>query len=335
MDILSSSGITLREIGYALALSALLVGIITFLLAFNSIWITGWKKRRKVSQRLAEVSKQHLMQIKLLKEKLEGRSDRIVALFGTWVQKKIANLQSQLLKADIFYDPLAFLGVAFSLGVIGFFLGIIGLKHWFYGLSVACGLGALPYLYLKRLKKLKSVKFEAQFPGAMDLLGLSLRAGHTMSSAIELLSSEVEPPLSTEMLIAFEEQRFGLSIAESLIHMVGRVDSQDLKYFVTAVLIQQETGGNLVEIIEKISHVIRARLNFKIKISALTADGRLSATILTILPAVMFVLLLILRPEYEGALIHDPLGRKLLAVAIIILLLGLRIMNKLVKSIEV
>jgi tight adherence protein B len=156
-----------------------------------------------------------------------------------------------------------------------------------------------------------------------------------MSSAIEILSSEAEPPMSTEMLIAFEEQRFGISIAESLMHMVGRVDSQDLKYFVTAVLIQQETGGNLVEIINKISYVIRARLNFKLKMRALTADGRLSATILSILPVFMFVLLLILRPEYEGALIHHPLGRKLLAVGIVILLLGLYVMNKLVKSIEV
>lgn len=334
MDILRILGISSRELWHALSLSGLLVGIILLLLAINTFWIEPWKKRRKVSKRLEEASHKHLQQIKLLKEKLEGRSDRIAAVLGVFPQKKISELQSQLLKADIFWDPLSFLGLTFFLGVVGIFLGIFGVQSTLSAVLLGGGLGSIPYWYLTRKKKRKALQFEALMPDAMELLARSLRAGHTLPSAIELLSSEVGAPVGTEMLIAFEEQRFGISMADSLVNMVQRVDSQDLKYFVTAVLIQQETGGNLVELVEKIGHLIRSRLNFKIKIRALTADGRLSANVLSVLPVFMFFLLLLIKPEYESLMITTPLGRKILMVGAVVLLLGILMLNKLVKSVE-
>jgi tight adherence protein B len=333
-DLLSTMGISTRDIWHALSISGLLVALILFLLAINSFWIEPWQKRRKVSQRLVEASHQHLTQINLLKEKLEGRSDRFAAIFGVRAQALMTNLQGQLLKADIFWDPLSFIGLILFLSAAGFFIGIFGMKSFTAGVLLACGMALIPYWYLRRKKNQKTLKFEAQLPEAMELMSRSLHAGHTLPSAMELLSGEMSPPLSTEMLIAFEEQRFGIGLADSLIHMVGRVDSQDLKYFVTAVLIQQETGGNLVELVEKIGHMIRGRLNFKVKIRALTADGRLSATILTILPIFMFVVLIIVKPEYEAVLIHDEFGRILLGVGTAFLLLGTYVLRKLVKSIE-
>ena len=324
-----------REFWQVLGISGLLVALILFLLAINSFWIEPWKKRRKVSQRLVDVSHQHLEQIRLLKEKLEGRSDRIAAILGIQAQKFVTKLQGQLLKADIFWDPLTFIGLALFLSATGFFIGFFAMKSFFVGVLLACVMALIPYWYLKRKKKRKTLQFEAQLPEAMELLSRSLHAGHTLPSAMELLSSEMAPPLSTEMLIAFEEQRFGIGIDDSLVHMVGRVESPDLKYFVTAVLIQQETGGNLVELIEKIGRIIRARLNFKIKIRALTADGRLSAIVLTVLPIFMFIVLLIVKPEYETVLINEPFGRILLGGGIVFLLSGIYVMRKMVKSIEV
>jgi tight adherence protein B len=334
-DVLGIMGISTRDLWHALGISGLLVALILFLLAINSFLIEPWKKRRKVSQRLADASQQHLEQVRLLKEKLEGRSDRIAAILGTKAQKFVTNLQSQLLKADIFWDPLTFIGLAFLLSATGFFIGFFGVKSFFIGVVLASVMALIPYWHLQRKKKRKTLQFEAQFPEAMELLSRSLHAGHTLPSAMELLSGEMAPPLSTEMLIAFEEQRFGIGLADSLVHMVGRVDSPDLKYFVTAVLIQQETGGNLVELVEKIGRIIRSRLNFKIKIRALTGDGRLSGLILTILPIFMFFLLLIVKPEYEAVLIYEPLGRILLGGGIVFLLLGTYVMRKMVKSIEV
>jgi tight adherence protein B len=334
LDILRIMGISTRDLWRALGISGLLVALILFLLAINSYLIEPWKKRHKVSQRLADVSHQHLEQIRLLKEKLEGRSDRIAAILGIKAQTFVIKMQSQLLKADIFWDPLTFIGLALFLGVIGFFLGFFGLKSLFFGVLLACGMALIPYWHLQRKKKRKTLQFEAQLPEAMELLSRSLHAGHTLPSAIELLSGEMAPPLSTEMMIAFEEQRFGIAMADALVHMVGRVDSPDLKYFVTAVLIQHETGGNLVELIEKIGRIIRARLNFKMKTRALTGDGRLSAIILTILPIFMFFMLLIAKPEYEGVLLNEPFGRTLLGGGIVFLLSGLYVLRKMVKSIE-
>jgi tight adherence protein B len=333
-DILRTLSISSRDLLRALGISGLLVALMLFLLAINSFWIEPWKKRRKVSQRLAEASHQHLEQIRLLKEKLESRSDRIAAIFGTRAQKLAIKMQSQLLKADIFLDPLTFMGLALILGAAGFFIGIFGVKSFFIGVLLGCGAALIPYWYLRRRKKWKTLQFEAQLPEAMELLSRSLHAGQTLQSGIELLSGEMAPPLSTEMLITFEEQRFGIGLQDALVHLVGRVDSPDLRYFVTAVLIQQETGGNLVVLIEKIGHLIRARLNFKIKIRALTADGRLSATVLTVLPAFLFLLLLLVKPEYEAVLIYEPFGRILLGGGIVFLLLGVFVLRKMVKSIE-
>ena len=328
-------GISVRDVSYAMGISGLLVALILFLLAINSFLVEPWKKRRKVSLRLADVSHQHLEKVRLLKEKLESRSDRIAAILGTHAQKFVTKLQGQLLKADVFRDPLTFIGLALLLSATGFFIGLFAVKSFFVGVLLACLIALIPFWHLQRKKKRKTLQFEAQLPEAMELMSRSLHAGHTLPSAMELLSSEMAPPLSTEMLIAFEEQRFGIGIDDSLIHMVGRVDSPDLKYFVTAVLIQQETGGNLVELIEKIAHIIRARLNFKIKIRALTGDGRISAIVLTVLPIFMFLVLLIVKPEYEAVLIHEPLGRILLGGGIVFLLSGIYVLRKMVKSIEV
>jgi tight adherence protein B len=333
-DILRRLGITARDIQLALGFSGLLLAVILFLLAINSFWIEPWKKRRKVSRRLAEASYQHLEHIRLLKEKSESRSERLAGIFGTRAQHLVIKIQGQLLKADIFWDPLSFIGLALILGAAGFCIGIFGVRSSFVAILLGCVTALIPYWHLRRKRKRKTLQFEAQLPEAMELLSRSLHAGHTLPSAMELLSSEMAPPVGTEMMIAFEEQRFGIGIDDSLVHMVARVDSRDLKYFVTAVLIQHETGGNLVELVEKIGHIIRARLNFKIKIRALSADGRLSALVLTILPIFMFFLLLLVKPDYEAALINEPFGRTLLGGSIVLILLGVYVLRKMIKSIE-
>ncbi len=171
-------------------------------------------------------------------------------------------------------------------------------------------------------------------PDAMELLARSLRAGHTLPSAIELLGEEMDAPMGTEMKIAYEEQKYGLSVSDSLLHIMERVESMDLKYFVSAVLIQQETGGNLAELMEKIAHVIRSRLNFKAKVRGLTATGRLSAGIMIVTPVVTFFLLLIAAPYYERILFESSIGRKVLSAGIVSATIGSLILRKLIRSVQ-
>jgi tight adherence protein B len=224
--------------------------------------------------------------------------------------------------------------VVFLLAGVGFLAGLVFWKSVILGLLIALPLGLAPFVYLRRQRTKKALTIEGQMPDAMELLARSLRAGHTLPSAVELLGDELEHPLGTEMKIAFEEQRFGLSMPEALGNMLDRVDSRDLRYFVTAVLIQSETGGNLVEITQKIGHLIRERLNFKGKIRTLTAEGRMSAIILTLLPVVLFFGILALRPKYQLALLQTGTGRAMLLTGVFLLALGGFIMQKFIQAVE-
>jgi len=147
---------------------------------------------------------------------------------------------------------------------------------------------------------------------------------------LDLVSQEIPGPLGTEMRITFEEQKLGLSMPEAFRRMGERVASQDLRYFVTAVIIQAETGGNLSEILENIGLIIRDRLQLKGKIQGLTAEGRFSALILSLLPLVTFLALYLLNREYVLILFRDPLGVKLLTGALISISCGIFIMKRMV-----
>ena len=171
-------------------------------------------------------------------------------------------------------------------------------------------------------------------PDAMELLARSLRAGHTLPSALELIGTEMESPMGSEMGIAYEEQQYGISTSEAMVHMLERVDSLDLKYFVSAVLIQQETGGNLAELMDNIAKVIRSRLNFKAKVRGLTAMGRISTTIMIIVPIIAFFLLMLVAHQYEKALVQTPVGRTMLMAGVVCVLIGGYLLKKLINSVE-
>jgi tight adherence protein B len=328
-------GIAIRDLWYAIALSGILVGVILLVMGAYYLFIAPLRSRQKIVERLEEASDEHLRRVQILKAELDRHENWLLSFFKRLLgQKYLTRIQSHLLQGDIYWTPSTFLLLVLGLGLAGFIIGNWIIDRFLWALLLMLGLGSLPLLYLRRKKKQKTQAFEQQMPDAMELLSRSLKAGHTLPSAIELLSKEMLHPMGSEMRIAYEEQRFGISMTESLIHMQERVDSEDLRYFVTAVVIQHEAGGNIVEIIEKIAQVIRSRLNFKVKIKALTAEGRLSAVVLTVLPVVLFVLLLFIKNDYEGVLLTDELGHKFLFVAFIMLLAGSYLMRRIVRSVE-
>jgi tight adherence protein B len=234
-----------------------------------------------------------------------------------------------LLQADIFINPGGFLCVVGILGGLGFITGVI-LHNLLWGAGLCVSLGMLPLMYLRWKKARKTSKIEKQMPDATELLARSLRAGHTLQSTLELVSQEVPAPLGTEMRITYEEQRLGLSMAQAMRRMGERVASRDLQYFVTAVLIQLETGGNLAEILENIGLIIRDRLKLKSKVKGLTAEGRFSAIILGLLPVVTFVVLYFINRPYIMTLVTDPLGVKIFTGAVISIIMGALVMKKMV-----
>ncbi len=318
------------ELQYVFLLLAAFVGICLAVTCINRFLVRPMRWRQQLNQRLRGSKRDDEVRAQIFKAYQEVRSGLILSLVQNvagW--SKVENLQLHLLQADIFMNAGGFLCLVCVLGSLGFFLGIM-LGSLLYGIGLCFLMAMGPITYMKWKKGRKTTKIEKQMPEAMELLARSLRAGHTIQSTLELVSQETPAPLGTEMRITYEEQRLGLSVGQALRRMGDRVASRDLQYFVTAVLIQIETGGNLAEILENIGGIIRDRLKLKSKVKGLTAEGRFSAIILGLLPVVTFVALMILNRPYVMTLMTDPMGIRILMVAIGSVLVGALVMKKMV-----
>jgi len=180
----------------------------------------------------------------------------------------------------------------------------------------------LPYLFVRHQRTKRLAQFEQQFPEALDFLARSMRAGHAFSISLEMLSDESAPPLGTEFRKVFNEHNLGLPVETALANLTNRVPLLDVKFFVSAVLLQRETGGNLSEILTKLAFIIRERFKLKGQVQAASAHGRITGLVLTIMPIVLMLGLLVIAPGYLQGMAADPDGKYMIAGAAIGLLLG-------------
>lgn len=186
----------------------------------------------------------------------------------------------------------------------------------------------LGWLFVKRRRRLS--KFGQQIPEALELLGRSLRAGHSLNSGFGLVASEMEEPLAVEFARAFEEQNFGIPLDEAVEEMSNRIPNMDLRFFATAVVLQRQTGGDLAEILDKIGHLVRERLQILGQIQALTGEGRMSGAVLLALPPVLFLVMLKLNYDYVMMLFTDEIGRYMLCLALVTQLMGAVMIKKII-----
>lgn len=189
----------------------------------------------------------------------------------------------------------------------------------------------LPILWLLRKRKKRIRRLVEQLPDVFDLMGQALRAGHALAGAIQLISQQMPNPIAKEFARVFHEQNLGIKIEEALLNMANRIDQMDVRFFVTAVLIQRQTGGDLAEILDKIGKVIRDRVQLLGVVQALTAEGRLSGWVLLALPVVVFFACLVVNREYAEVLIATPTGRMMLGTAAAMDLMGLAMIKKIVN----
>lgn len=198
------------------------------------------------------------------------------------------------------------------------------------GLVVGVATGLAPFLFVlfKRGKRFK--KFETELPDALELMVSALRVGHSLNASLNLVGKECPDPISTEFRICFDEQNYGLELRTAMDNLVTRVPLQDMKIVCTAILIQKESGGNLAEVLEKTSHVIRERFRLKRQIMTHTAQGRLTGMILTLLPVVLGVLLYFLNPKSMSLLWTRDIGIKLLYISGAMTIVGGLIIRKIV-----
>jgi tight adherence protein B len=197
----------------------------------------------------------------------------------------------------------------------------------FFGLVCA----TIPYGVVRSKKTKRTRLFEEQLPDAMDLMTSALRAGLSLPAALQLVAQEAPSPLAEEFGHTFDEQNLGLDIRDAMINLAQRIDSVDVKFFVTAVVVQRETGGNLAEIMQNISHIIRERFRILGDVRTLTAHGRFSGVILGVLPVAMGFLIAIIAPDYMLGFIRDPAGQSLLLLALVLQILGFIWIRKVVN----
>ena len=227
------------------------------------------------------------------------------------------------------------LGVFFLLsGCLGMVGGLVGaFKDW--GLPVALVLGVvgclMPWLSIKWKRKKRFNAFQRQLPEGLDLMARALRAGHAFSVGMKMVGDEFSDPIGPEFSRTVEEISFGIDVPEALENLTKRIDCVDLKFFVTALSVQRETGGNLAEIIEAISRLIRQRYELFGRVKALSAEGKLSAYILVALPFVMAGVLWYLNPEYMTLLFDDPAGHMMMAGAGFMMCFGAYVMKNMTQ----
>jgi tight adherence protein B len=200
-------------------------------------------------------------------------------------------------------------------------------------LSGAAGALALfsPLVVVLSLRMRRLRAFEREFPEVIELLARSVRAGHSFTTGLEMVATDLPEPAAGEFRVTFDEQRFGLPIRDALMNLCLRVPLLDVRLFVTALMVQKETGGNLAEILDNLSHVIRERFRIAGEVRVRTAQGRLTAIILIVIPVAMLGMLHVINPDYVNLLFVDRLGKYMLAAAVVLQMIGAAVLWKIVK----
>lgn len=254
-----------------------------------------------------------------------------------WVNRTLVNLQAALQlkrmldQADLHITPSRLLMFSFMAGMLGALAASV--LTIFIPLMIMAGLicAALPLVHVWWRRKKRFDAFLEQLPDALDLISRALSAGHAFSEALHMVSLEMPEPVATEFRKAYEEQNLGLSVKLALENLTQRMPLLDLKMCVTAVLIQRETGGNLAEILEKVSYTIRERFRIMGDLKTLTTSSRLSAWLLCGLPIFVAIAVTVMNPDYMSVLWRDPRGHYLIAAALLLQITGMLIVRKILQ----
>jgi tight adherence protein B len=192
-------------------------------------------------------------------------------------------------------------------------------------------MGCLPFVWAWWKRRRRMRKFGQQLPDALELIARALRAGHSLAAGFHLVAEEMSEPCGEEFSRVFEEQNLGIPLEEALEGMTERVPNLDLRFFATAVIIQRQSGGDLAEILDKIGHLVRERFKIWGQVQALTGEGRLSGVVLLGLPPVLFIVMWRLNPGYVMMLFEDPMGKQMLAAALVLQAIGALVIRKIVN----
>lgn len=243
---------------------------------------------------------------------------------------RVQEVRKKLIKAAILMRPEEYIGLTLLSGIGLYAIFLIISNSVLIGLAGgALGL-ILPGMVVNMKKNKRSAAMTEQLPEALNIISSGLRAGFSFPQALSIVNREMTGPLQVEFSRILKENRLGKPMDEALTDFLDRVENDDLELLVTALLIQRQVGGNLAEVLDSISHTIRERVRIKGEIRTLTAEGKLSAIILSVLPVAMALLLSVLNPSYFFTLVEEPLGIAMIVIALVMQLIGMMIIRKIV-----
>jgi tight adherence protein B len=301
---------------------------------FATTHLPGMLAARKLDQRLKEVSSDPkdldpAGDSSIVKREKAGPLpgiDRLVSgtVAGTWLSRLIE-------QSGVRTTPGAIVLFSLLLSIGGTFLASLFI-HQPLALPIFTVLGGVaPYAFLVHRRGSRLKRFEEQFPEALDLLSRGIRAGHAFQTAMGMVADELPEPVGPEFKKTFDQQNFGLPLRDALNELAARVSLLDVRFFVTAVLIQRDTGGNLAEILDNLAHVVRERFKILRQVRVHTAHGRFTGWVLMALPAALGMALQVINPAHMELLFKERMGQQLLMVAIVMQVIGYIWIRKVIK----
>jgi tight adherence protein B len=315
-------------------LVALLVFVVVTMAVFAAMSLFDQRKAqaRVLRDRLSSVkepAEQAAPEVALLRDEVMSR----IPAFDTFLRRseRVSLLQKMLAQGNVDVRAGNFLMLcvvsALTLAVVAVVAGGNILFGWAGGIIGFF----LPYAYASHMRTKRFQKFEEKFPAAIDTLARAVRAGHAFTTALEMIANEVAEPVAGEFRQLYEEQKFGLPVRDALINLAERVPLVDVKFFVTAVMLQRETGGNLAEILDNLSYVIRERFKILRQVRVHTAQGRLTMVLLMALPPTIVLVMQILNPGFIRPLFTDPIGHALIVGGITLQTLGYFFIRRIIR----
>jgi len=309
----------------------MVLAVLVFLLGAGGVFgayllinhLPGFMARRDLDKRLRDVSMPSASASdmdSIVKKENQGplpSLDRVVAKMraGTWLAELIEQSGTRT-------TPSAVVVMMIATGTASIFAASMFIRLPFAPAFAGLVGGSMPLMFILHKRNARKKRFEEQFPEALDLLSRAIRAGHAFQTAMGMVGDELEDPVGPEFKKTFDQQNFGLPLRDSLNQLSERMPLLDVRFFVTAVLIQRDTGGNLAEILDNLAHVVRERFKIRRQVRVHTAHGRFTGYVLLALPAALCVALSIINPDHMDLLFHERMGQMMLMGAVVMQTVG-------------
>jgi tight adherence protein B len=315
-----------------------ILGVCIFLLTVVVVELLGYSVRNMRSAQRAKIRKR-LRRYTFAGTGSEGEEILKKRIYSdiTWLNTLLNGIpfihaiDRQVIQANAKYPVGFYLLLSGLMAICGYYAGYLYSRNVLLGAMIGAIFLAFPFVQLGRQKAQRVQKFKRQLPDTLDLIARALKAGHAFTGGLSMVSEEFDDPIGPEFAETLDEINYGVSVPDALKNLSGRIDCEELRYFIVGVILQRETGGNLAELMETLANLIRERFKFEGKVRTLTAEGRFSAVVLILLPLFLTVYLYFTNPNFLEPLIKDHVGNLMAVLAVIGMIVGAMVMRRMVQ----